>query len=191
MRKIISREEEERKRKGSQLLVGGILILVMVLSVLGYSLGSQEEEKTEKVNYGGFSFLKQNGFWILDLENLKFYFEYNPNEVEKIGGVLNPLKNYLDKPVYIYSENSEAEAEIYKNLFYYNQIVERMQNACPEEEKCDESWPVKTCENNFVILRESNETGIKQEGNCVFIDGKREDLVELSDVFLYKIIGIQ
>ena len=34
------------------------------------------------------------------------------------------------------SDNSEAETEIYKNLFYQNQIVQRVQEACLAGEKC-------------------------------------------------------
>ena len=38
MRRIISKEAEEKKKKRNQLIVGLILIAVMVFSVLGYSL---------------------------------------------------------------------------------------------------------------------------------------------------------
>jgi hypothetical protein len=191
IRKIISKTEEEKKRKINQLLIGGVLILVMVFSVLGYSLGRNDESKSEKISYNGFEFVKQNGFWTLNKDSLQFYFSYNPNEVEKINAILNPLSNYLGKPLYIHSESSVAGTEIYKNLFYYNQIAQRMQDACPPGETCDGNLPVKTCSDNFIILKKSNITSIKQEDNCVFIDGKEEDLLKLVDSFLFKIIGIQ
>lgn len=192
MRKIISKAEEQKKRRVNQLIIGGILILVMVLSVLGYSFGGNDEDnKKEKIIYRGFEFTKQNGFWALNRENLQFSFLYNPNEVAEINAILNPMSNYFDKPLYVYSESAEAETEIYRNLFYDNQIVQRAQNACPENEKCAGDLPVKTCSDNFIIIREKDNSEIKQEDNCVFIYGKKEDLSKLSDSFLFKIIGIQ
>lgn len=191
IRKIISKTEEDKKRKKNQLMIGGILILVMVLSVLGYSFEGNDENENEKIVYNSFKFIKQNGIWILNTENFQFSFKYNPKEVKAITEGLNLLDSYLGKPLYIYSENSEAEGEIYKNLFYYNQIVERAQEACPENEECEADLPVKTCADNLVIIKKSEETIIKQEGNCVFIEGKEEDLMKLTDSFLFKIIGIQ
>ena len=100
------------------------------------------------------------------------------------------LSNYYNKPLYISSENSEIANEIYKNLFYYNQIVQRIQNACLEGEGCEGNLPIKNCEDNIIIFKESENNEIIQEKNCVFIKGKKEDLVKLSDDFLFKIIGI-
>ncbi len=191
MRKIISKEQEDKKRKKNQLLVGGVLILIMFLSVLGYSIGNNKENENEKIKYNGFEFTEQGDFWILNMGNFQFSFMYNPNEVESIKTTLNPINNYADQPLYIYSENIEAETEVYKNLVYYNSIAERIQKACPENEECAEGLPVKNCDNNFIIIKESNNSAVRQEDNCVFIDGKKEDLTKLTDSFLFKLIGVQ
>lgn len=195
MRRIISRNAEEKKRRRNQLLIGGILIVVMVFSVLGYSLGNQNEnsENTEKIIYNGYKFTKSNGFWTTKIGNFQFSFKYNPNETEDINvQQINYLNNYTGKPLYISSENSEADNEIYKNLLYTNEIVQRVQYACLEGEKCaDENLPVKTCDDNFVIIKEKENNGVKQEKNCVFIEGKKEDLTRVTDSFLFKITGIQ
>ena len=174
MRKIISKQEEARKKKRNQLIVGFALIFIMLLSVLGYSF-SGGNESTTKIKYNGFNFIKQDDFWILNMKNFNFIFKNNPNQVEKINSDLKNLENYYGKPLYIYSENYDAELEIYKNLFYYNQIAQRMQDACLEgnQTDCGETLPVKNCEDNFIIIRERNETKIIQENNCVFIEGKQ------------------
>jgi hypothetical protein len=192
MRKIISKQEETRKKKRNQLIVGFALIFIMLLSVLGYSF-SGGSESTTKIKYNGFNFIKQEDFWVLNIENFNFIFKNNPNQVEKINSDLKNLENYYGKPLYMYSENYEAELEIYKNLFYYNQIVQRMQDACLEgnQTDCDETLPVKNCEDNFIIIRERNETKIIQENNCVFIEGKQEELTKITDEFLFKILGIE
>jgi hypothetical protein len=189
MRKILSKKEEEKRTRRNQWIIGGVLVLIMVASALGYAFG-REQESNEKIIYNGFEFQKKSGLWNVNIGNFQFYFMYNPKEIDKINSVLNPLSSYYGKPLYIYSENSEALIEIYRNLFYQNQIVERVQEACLKGEKCDSNAPIKTCENNFIIIKESNATSIRQDNNCVFIEGNFQDLTKLSDGFLFKIIGI-
>ena len=191
MRKIFTKEEEEKRKRRNQFVVGGILIFVMVFSVLGYSLNSGNNNTNEQINYNGFTFTKNSGLWYLNKDNLNFSFSYSPQEVNIINSSLNNINNYTGKPLYIYSESDEALTEIYRNLFYENGIVQRMQNACPEGQNCSGDIPIKSCDNNFIIIKDSNETEIKQQENCVFIEGKNENLTQISDSFLYKIIGIQ
>ena len=192
MRKIISKEAEEKKRKKNQLLIGIVLIVVMVFSVLGYSLSSfGNTSSSSTIGYNGFKFTQTSNVWNLNTGGHAFSFNYNPYQTEKINSALNLLSSYQGKPLYIFSENNDAEIEIYKNLFYQNQIVQRMQDACIEGEKCNGDYPIKTCQDNFIIIKESNSSSIKQQDNCVFIEGNKENLTKLSDSFLFKIIGIQ
>ena len=92
--------------------------------------------------------------------------------------------------MYIYSENSDAETEIYRNLFYQKSIVQRVQSACLEGEECSGDLPIKTCEDNFVLIREGLEDKIFQNNNCVFIESAGENLTMLSDEFLFKLLKI-
>lgn len=194
MRKIISKHEEARKKKRNQLIVGGVLIFIMLFSVLGYSFRRGEGSSIKKINYNGFEFTEQDNFWILNIEEFNFVFKNNPQQVEKIKGELKYLTNYYEKPLYIYSEDNNAKLEIYRNLLYQNQIVQRIQPACLETdnklEEC-ENLPVKNCENNFIVIKESNESKIIQNESCVFIQGKEENLTEITDEFLFKILGIE
>jgi hypothetical protein len=191
MRKIISKEEEKKKTSRKQLLIGGVMILVMVTSVIGYAFNREEKSDTSKIIYNGFEFTKESGFWNVNVGNFQFSFLFSPEETEKINSGLNLLSNYEDKPLYIYSENSEAGTEIYRNMFYQSQIVQRMQNACIAGEKCADDVPVKTCTDNFIIIREGNSSSVTQQDNCVFIEGNSENLTRLADGFLFKIVGVQ
>jgi len=187
MRKLKSKQEEKKRQKQNQWIVGAILIFVMFGSVFGIvanSFGKQEDKN--KINYNGFKFINQNGFWFTTIGNFDFVFKYNPKETTKINSELKSLSNYNSKPLYISSEDYSSKTEIYRN---FKQIAERMQDACFKE--CDEDLPVKTCEDNFIIIRESNSTNITQQNNCVFIEGKKENLTELTDEFLFKVIGIE
>jgi|TARA_Y100000034_G_scaffold14866_1_gene15634 hypothetical protein len=187
MRKIGSKYQEEKRRKRNQFVLGFVLIFVMFFSVIGYSFQGTVSHNNivENSNYNGFEFIEQNGFWILNQNNVNLIFRYSPNEVPNINSKLKNLNNYNGKPLYIFSESTEAESEIRTNLF---QSVERIQNACLEE--CDKNLPIKTCEDNFIIIKEGDEK-IVQENNCVFITGKIEDLTKLADEFLFKILEIK
>ena len=155
MRRILSKEQEGKKKRRNQFLIGGAMILVMFASLLGYAFGKEQQGTNEKIIYNGFEFIKQSGFWNTNINNYQFFFTYNPKETPQISAVLNSLDSYSGKPLYIYSDNAEAATEIYRNLLYQNQIVERMQDACLKGEKCESNAPLKTCEDNFIIIKES------------------------------------
>lgn len=191
MRKITSKYKEDKKKKRNGLIIGFILIGIMLFSILGYSFGGKEDNNLKKLNYNGFEFVEQNGFWIINIEGLQFFFKYNPKQIEEVNSELKYLSHYQGKPLYIFSESNEAESEIYRNLFYQNQIVLRIQPACLEGKICEGDFPIKTCKDNFIIIKESENSKITQEENCIFIEGKQENLVKITDIFLFKILGIQ
>ncbi|MFH1326738.1 MAG: hypothetical protein ABIH59_01260 [archaeon] len=198
MRKITTRKDKEKKKRRTQIIVGVILVGVMLFSVLGYSFQGQEEPVSKTVNYKGFEFFPQNNFWFLEMGSFQFLFKYNPKEVPNIDKEINKLSSYANKPLYISSSNQEAEFEIYNNL---DQVILRRQYACLnlgnissnayEPIECAEELPIKTCEDNFIIIQESDVQEIAQEGNCVFIKGPIENLTKITDEFLFKIIGIE
>jgi len=191
MRKIISKEAERKKQKKKQFIVSLVLIFVMLSSIVGYSLSGIANQGSTSIKYNGLKFVYESNYWNVEVEDFQFSFAYNPNQVAELNSSFNLLKNYEGKPLYISSENSQAEAEIYKNLFYQNQIAQRVQYACLENETCDGNLPVKNCEDNFIIIKESENNKVKQENNCIFIEGNKDDLIKLSDSFLFKITGIQ
>ena len=177
IRKIISKKERERKGRRNQFIIGGILILVMIMSSIGYSF-NRENNTSIKKTYNGFEFIKEadGSGWETGIGDFLFFFKYNPEETGENSYELKKLDNYYDKPLYIYSNNNQAEIEIYRNL-YQNQIVQRMQYACPEGDKCEGDYPIKNCGDNFIIIKEDNNSEIRQQENCVFIQGKSEDLL--------------
>lgn len=194
MRRITSRKK--KKKRLNQFIIGGGLIFVLFFSVLGYSLQGEKNSEVKKVNYNGFEFVNQNGFWILELGSFRFVFNNNPKQIEfnetvNISTDINSLNSYLGKPLYIFSEDSDSEREIYKNFDpRANNIVQRIQGACLEE-GCDKNLPLKTCEDNFIIIKESNSSSVTQKNNCVFIEGKKEDLMKLTDEYLFKVLGVE
>ncbi len=189
IRNIESKKEIEKKQRKNRIIIGGILIFIMLGSTFGIivdSFGSNSE--VEKTEYNGYKFVYENGFWTTTIGNYKFIFKYNPTQVEKIDSKLRDLNSYSAVPVYINSEDYISEVEIYRNL---GNIVGRFQGACLEERGCEENWPIKDCSSNFIIIRKANESNIYQDENCVFIEGKEGNLTQLTDEFLFKIIGVE
>ena len=189
MRRIISKRKEKKKKKWKQLVVGIVLTSILFLSIFGYSYGRGGGTENNNVIYKGYKFVEQDGFWFTEIGNLEFSFRYSPNEIDQIDSNLNSLESYYGKPLYLSSDDIESGSEIYRNL---NSIIQRMQLACLKGEECEsDELPVKTCEDNFILIKESNVTEVVQENNCVFIEGKMEDLTKITDGFLLKIIGVQ
>jgi hypothetical protein len=189
MRRIETKKDIEKKNKKNQIIIGGILIFIMLGSTFGIivdSFGANSD--VEKVEYNGYKFTYQNSFWVTNVGNYEFAFKYNPNDVEKIDSELNLLNSYSNLPLYVHSEDYVSEVEIYRNL---GNIVQRFQGACLNNEECKEDWPIKDCSNNFIIIKKANESRIYQNERCVFIEGKEGNLTQLTDEFLFKIIGIE
>jgi hypothetical protein len=191
-KKLISKEDEKKKQKRNQWIAGIVLVAVMFFSAFGIAVNSFGDSSTEKFSYKGYDFQKINSYYVLDLGEANFYFLTNPEDLESIdieSNILRFIPNYLSKPLYLSSEDSTSSQEIYQNLQPY---VERIQLACLEGEEClDENIPIKNCTNNFIVIRESNENKIYEDKNCVFIEGKQEDLLTLTDKFILEIIGIK
>lgn len=189
MRRIVSREKTAKKQKRNQLILAGILIIIMFGSVFGIIVTSfGQREQIETMEYNGYKFFNKNGFWITVIGDYTFMFTYNPEQVEKISSEVDYVNKYSGKPLYLYSENYIADVEIYRNL---GQIVQRFQGACLNETNCKEDYPIKDCSNNFIIIREANESKIIQEENCVFIEGSYDNLPQITDEFLFKILNIE
>jgi len=189
MKRLKSKHAEKKKQRRNNTILALVLIMIMFGSVFGIIVNSFGEDKQiNKVVYNGFEFIGQNGYWYLIGEDVQFSFKYNPEQIEAVESNVSAIANYVDKPLYISSEDVSARTEIYKNL---KQVVQRMQMACYGNETCSGNLPVKTCEDNFIIIRESAERKITQEQNCVFIDGEEGNLTEVVDEFLFQTLGIR
>ena len=190
IRNLESKQEVEKRKRKNQWIIGGILIIVMLGSTFGYAFYQLSGNKTDitKFSYNGYNFLNENDFWTTTIGSYKFMFKYNPSQVERIPAKVNYLNTYSGAPLYVSSEDYVATAEVYQNL---GNIVQRFQGACLNETNCQENWPIKDCSNNFIIIRISNESRIYQDQKCVFIEGKQENITQITDEFLFWTTGIE
>jgi hypothetical protein len=194
MRKIITKEEKERKTRRNQLIIGAILIGVMILSTAGYSFMDRGKVNSDdKITYNGIEFTRDtsSGYWNFYVNNNKFTTKHSPNETEDIQTpIFRSINNFAGKHLYVISDYNDPNVEIYTNL---NPSASRINPACLSE-NCSGDYPIKNCsEDNMIIVREPiNESSrIYQEENCIFIIAPFENQTMYTDAFLFKILGIQ
>lgn len=192
MRKLTSKEEQKKKEKRNKVLLGTILVFVMFGSVFGIvvnSFGSSNSGK-EEIIYKGQEFERINNYYVFKIGDYSFYFLSDPRDFLEIDSEVNLSKSLASlngRVLYLSSEDSYSSQEIYQNLYSY---VERIQLACLEGETCeDESLPLKTCQDNLIIIKQSESNKIYEKENCIFVEGKQEDLIKLTDELLLRLIG--
>lgn len=195
MRKIISEEERAKKTKRNQIVIGGILVLILLLSTIGYSFldrGQSNNDNRQDVNYKGTIFYSaDNGYWQFSKQGYNFLTRYNAKETENIESNINiNINDYYNKPLYIVADYQEPLYEIQLN---FQNIALRMQQSCFEGEVCNGNLPVKNCSENLIkiINTEENETqNIYQKDNCIFINANFENQTVYFDKALFDILDI-
>jgi hypothetical protein len=191
MQKLLTKKERDKKTRRNQILIGGVLILIMVLSALG-TFSMRGTDGSSKVTYNGVEFVETDGFWSFTVGEYAFETQYNPEEVSEIGFSSDALlQNYDDKPLYFAGDEGEGKNEIIRNIYRF---VSRISNACLVYEGCEEDLPEKNCSvDNVIVIQEpmDNESEtIYQEENCVFIVSEYSNQTKYADVFLFKVLGL-
>jgi len=201
MRKIISKQEKDKKTKRNQLIIGGALILIMIFSTLGYALSGRGDDKTKenKIDYNGIEFIKDNSeYWYFKIQEQQFITRNNPEEISDINFLSYlTLNDYSNKPLYFVGDIGEGSSEIARNLI--DRYVLRIQQACLDKEDCEGNFPIKNCSvDNLIIFKEilNNKTESKemetmyQEENCVFIYSQYKNQTKYADKFLFSLLEI-
>ena len=182
MRKI-GTDNQIEKRKKSTLAIGIFILVLMVLSTLGYAFiygpgfSSQQDnpQSSEPTNVGG--------KWAVNFEGQTFYFTHSKDEVSEIevSSTAN-LNDYVNTQLYVDSTNQAVNSELAAVLARYSS---RIQRACYGS--CEEDIPEKDCTTNLIVWKDAAESKVYQEQNCVFIEGD----LRAVDAFLYHLLGMQ
>jgi len=201
MRRIVTKEQEDKKRKRNQILIGVVLMLVMFFSTIGYGysyfISNNEDigdinDTIQTYDFNGFEFRDLNGFFITNKNGNSLIFRNSPDDVKNIFGIeidsLDKIEFYKDKELYVYSDDDLAKSEIITNI---NLFVKDISGACYDGKNCGVGVPIKTCEDNLIVIEESENSRIFKKDNCVFIQGKKEDLILFTDKYLFKLFGIE
>lgn len=192
MRRIVTKEEKDKKETRNKLIMGIVMVAILVLSTAGYAIFSREDNSSgsvEKKNYNGIEFEKMgNGLWVFKLNGASFYTNFEPKETENISVPFVTYQQYSGKNLYIVSEDNRAKAEIYQNL---GRVVSRIQDACFMGENCTSDLPEKNCSSNMILIKENKNIEIKEEENCIFINAPSSEILRATDAYIFKVLGVR
>ena len=191
IKRIESKEESSKKHKRNQFILAGFLMIILVGSLFGIVVSSFGKSSSENsVSYNGYEFFVNNGYYSFESGDNVFYFSYNPNNISKSTddvSLTKTLADYAGKTVYVASDDYSSYFEIVQN---FDPVVSRIQGACVDVVCADNSLPAKTCDDDVIVIKISDENKIYEKNNCVFIEGREEDLLKLTDEFLLYQIGV-
>jgi hypothetical protein len=185
LRKIESEQEIQKRQKRTQLIVGIVMVSLLLVSTIGYAILSRDEsDSAQTVEYAGKIFVRQNGVWLVKVDDRPFYFFNLPNETADVLVRGLSFSDYLGKPLYIVNLNSAAQ-RLVLNL---EESYLRWQEACLQE-GCKENLPLKNCSENVISFVEDSveNTRVEKNGSCVFIYG---DFEKGTDAFSYGLLGL-
>jgi len=184
MRKIGTREAEEKKKKMGVIIIGMFFIGLLVLGSAGFAfLGGGGPPDVIQSEQADFEPYYDGQFWIVREGGQIFYLNTNPANFSSDAELefSKTLADYLGNQLYIDSADTKISTQLFRNFAVY---PSRIQEACYES--CERDLPEKDCSENLISYKESDVNRVYQEGSCVFIEGDYAAV----DAFLKRILGI-
>ena len=196
IRKIMSREDIEKKEHKNRVIMSVVLAVIMLFSTAGYFVMDFTGQKTKTIDYNGIKF-KQNQYttWDFIINSQAYQTIFNPEETKNISVNINTtIYTYTNQPIYfsgipIETLSGPGVQEIVKNI---GGLTLRNNYACVEE-NCSQDYVIKNCLNDNIIIFQisnNNQTKITQKDKCVDIIYAEGDSERASDAFLFKILGL-
>lgn len=203
LKKIQTREDSEKKKRRMRLVVGFIIIVLMILSTIGFAMFENDQSNTSNNTYNGFKFSQTTNGWQTTVQGQTITTSYFPTEVLNVTGSNVYAFDFNSKVVYI-AVTSQDDVYNSNELGNLDYITERSQFACQKEAEnskfCqDSNLPVKNCEDvngsatTRVIVINSNVTGAPSYdyyNNCLTINAQGSDLRMAINNFIFKIFGV-
>ncbi|MBR9704886.1 hypothetical protein GOV12_05720 [Candidatus Pacearchaeota archaeon] len=211
LKRLLTKEEQAKKTKINQILIGGVLILIMLFSTVGYSF-MNAGDNTGIVEHKGVTYIfGENSYWNFNYEGLNYATRYNPIELSDIDLDLKGLSYKELQGKIIYTAGEPDDYILWNNLY---QIVSRIGRACMDDD-CIEDAPLKNCSEDFIIIvNEINdviddnddfgsedidnnesliddvEIGILKDENCVYITTDYQNQSRYIDKFFFGLMGL-
>ena len=179
----------------SKILISIIIIFLMITSVLGFiSLSST----STKINYKGLKFKNIDDRWIAIVNNQQISLAFSPEELPNNPTIISLNDLNSAQKIYVTSNPTEntqqAQIEFFNNLMPFLSPI--LIQACTEDiPQCSEK-PLKTCQDatpttKIILFKESNQTLINYQDNCLTIQGKGQDLIKKIDSLVLYILGLK
>lgn len=198
IKKIENKEQQLKKRKTRNLIIGIVLVFIMTFSTAGYAINvafSNKGGSTDNIKYKGIDFTRDNnGYWGFQYNSKTFLTKYNPLEINdtKVKTGFS-LANYNGQVLsFEWNDSQEGVIELDRNLEGNRIPLRVVQKACLSEDCGD--YPLKNCSvDNVISFRfpVKNETQrVYVEDNCVFIVANESNQLKYADAYLFNILQI-
>lgn len=181
MQSILEKDDVEEKRKRSVRYVSIFLLLIMVVSSLGYAFFSNPDIESGESEGANADFFEDQGYWAAKFNSDVIHFSNSKEDIKGIEVLMNKsLNDYYQQTIYA-DDNQALLQELSLSLGKYASI----QPGCLG--KCEKNIPEKNCSSNFILWNSSIiENKVKQEEKCIIIEGD----LKAVDAFLYKLFGL-
>lgn len=199
MRKILSREEKEKKDIRNRRIMGIVLGLIMLFSTAGYFVFDFSTSKTNTIEENGITFKQsESGGWDFSYGGNNYNSIYLPSQTRNISMLASKsISNFYNFPLYfsampIEDISQAAVQEIWKNI---GSVTSRSipTYACMED-NCSEIYPVKNCANdNVIVFKQSitNSSTITSDQKCIIVIYTYLEEDQVADALLYGLLGIK
>lgn len=186
---------KEKKSRWGAILVF-LIAFIMISSVIGFLYGGE----TDTFKYKGLKFKRTQTQWYAAINNQKLTFDYFPSEVEQINLSREIITSLLNKPeIDTTSEINDTFSEEIALAQYNMALTLNNLNIYTRRGFTANSTfnlPVLTCKDAtlavpIIYFRQSNETKITMENNCIIAEARNNiDILRIKDRLLYSILGI-
>lgn len=186
---IEKKEVWYKQKKFLTLGLGIFLISIMVMSAVNLNTDTEEE-----VTYGGYTFVQTSSGWQTYLDGgQQLFLTTNPEDLASVSVPAVDFSRFSAfQKVYVSVNLYDAVQPAIYDLERNIPLPTQTDLACYEDNDLCADYPLKTCEDaSFTIgviqLQQANETLVRQEGNCLLIQGK--DLLMLTDKLILDYYG--
>lgn len=191
------KKPERKKLFSKEGILTLVIIFVMTSSVIGFMWG---KDSSNTMKYKDFTFLRANSQWVLKTKTFDFAFDYFPSEIESIlipNEAAQKIKGTVEIDI-TYDFNSTYSESIASVQYSMEQNLKAFDIYIRKGFTSNNTYsmPIITCNDSTEIVpviyfKESNETKVFIENNCIIAEGSSEiDFIKIKDRLLYSFLGI-
>src|SRR3989344_1453973 len=187
---------KKRENKGKKLLLPLLIGLIMILSIVGFSLtynaGDDASSLQNSYEYNGRQYILTSDGWTTKLDAGYIAFTYGPKELESINiPAFQPSsKTYIAYNPEEKDQNIDFIIQKLNNLLLYRNI--RPVTACFKESNNCPNIPVVDCSSNdkVIAISKRDKLEVSKEENCLHIRGTTSDLNKITDKLIMLWLGL-
>lgn len=190
-------DHEERRQTKRKRILSWIIVILMVLSVAGFYVGSTGDGQTQR--YNGIKFTSTQRGIFASIEGIRYGFTFFPSQVESIP--VDPGVTELIRGPYVvvtYDPASNYSQGMAAAQYYLAEVLASRGTYVQPAVTDDASYnlPLLSCANStttepVLLLKESNETRITLQDSCIIASAETlEDVFRIQDLLLFTALGV-